>query len=251
MLTIINISAFHSFDVTKTHKAFSALYDQYDTNSIINSMSRCCGSTNFFAPYINYYRGQKHYAGLLESLLPRFQEQKIDAHHFLLDLLESFPFLKAIDANEFQLDALWSKRADLLSLKNVNSRIELSSIHFALYLLETAWNESLVLSDHHIERVEYLLENTSYNFIIVSNLDELHTNFILQQLRKLAPQISWRTDYDLSLKLRDELVQIHPRIRLCLPYHFKTNKTEDIIGKLTNNLAIPSNMLQLVSPRKN
>ena len=147
-----------------------------------------------------------------KKLIQPYKLGAISTAQFLQNLLQIFPFLRDVRADEEALDGL--------------NGGESYSHDFALSLLENAWNEIIDLDATRISRFRKLFAQAEIEPIyLISNTNELNVLKILRLLKQQNPLIPFYTSLDLSVRDSKEPIEIAPNIFLCLSYRYQLFKT--------------------------
>lgn len=147
-----------------------------------------------------------------KQLIQPYKLGSINTEQFLQNLLQIFPFLRDIAAEQEAMVGL--------------NGGESYSHEFALSLLENAWNEIIDLDETRISRFPALVAQSQAEPVyLISNTNELNVLKILRLLKKQNPDITFYTPIDLSVQESQEPIEIAPNIFLCLSYRYQLFKT--------------------------
>ena len=120
-----------------------------------------------------------------KQLIQPYKLGAINTEHFLENLLQIFPFLRDVAAEQEATVGL--------------NEGESYSHEFALSLLENAWNEIIDLDETRVSRFPTLVAQSQAEPIyLISNTNELNVLKILRLLKKQNPDITFKTPIDLS-----------------------------------------------------
>jgi len=206
MPIIVNLSSIHTLHpVSKSVDAFVRLCNKYSTGCF----SSC---PTLFKSWSNYAWVMYQYSMNEKKLIQPYKLGAISTAQFLQNLLQIFPFLRDVRADEEALDGL--------------NGGESYSHDFALSLLENAWNEIIDLDATRISRFRKLFAQAEIEPIyLISNTNELNVLKILRLLKQQNPLIPFYTSLDLSVRDSKEPIEIAPNIFLCLSYRYQLFKT--------------------------
>lgn len=147
-----------------------------------------------------------------KQLIQPYKLGAINTEQFLQNLLQIFPFLRDIQAEQEGMGCL--------------NEGESYTHEFALSLLENAWNEIIDLDETRAMRFPALAaQSKSEPVYLISNTNELNVLKILRLLKKQNPEIEFRTPIDLSVQESKQPIEIAPNIFLCLSYRYQLFKT--------------------------
>ncbi len=147
-----------------------------------------------------------------KHLIQPYKLGAINTEQFLQNLLQIFPFLHDVEAEQ----------ATMIELNGGESY----SHEFSLSLLENAWNEIIDLDETRVSRFPKLIAQSQEEPIyLISNTNELNVLKILRLLKNQNPDIRFNTSIDLSVKESKEPIEIAPNIFLCLSYRYQLFKT--------------------------
>jgi hypothetical protein len=147
-----------------------------------------------------------------KQLIQPYKLGAINTQQFLQNLLQIFPFLRDVVAEQEAMVGL--------------NGGESYSREFALSLLEHAWNEIIDLDETRVSRFPRLVaQSQAESIYLISNTNELNVLKILRLLRKQNPHIAFNAPLDLSVRESKEPIEIAPNIFLCLSYRYQLFKT--------------------------
>jgi hypothetical protein len=206
MPLIVNLSTIHTLHpISKSVDAFVQLCNKYSTGCF----SLC---PTLFKSWSNYAWVMYQYSMNDKKLIQPYRLGAIDTELFLQNLLQIFPFLRDVTAEQ-----------EIIAKLNEG---ESYSDDFALSLLENAWNEIIDLDETRAVRFPTLVaQSESEPIYLISNTNELNVLKILQLLKKENPAIEFIRPLDLSVRESKEPIEIAPNIFLCLSYRYQLFKT--------------------------
>ncbi|NDH08605.1 MAG: hypothetical protein EBY16_03115 [Gammaproteobacteria bacterium] len=153
-----------------------------------------------------------HYNMQDKQLIEPYKLGAINTQQFLQNLLQIFPFLRDVVAEQEAIVGL--------------NGGESYSHEFALSLLENAWNEIIDLDETRVSRFPALVAQSQAEPVyLISNTNELNVLKILRLLKEQNPNITFNTTIDLSVKENKEPIEISHNIFLCLSYRYQLFKT--------------------------
>ena len=206
MPLIVNLSSIHTLHPTsKSVDAFVQLCNKYSSGCF----SSC---PTLFKSWSNYAWVMYQYSMNDKQLIQPYKLGAINTEQFLRNLLQIFPFLRDVAAEQ-------------VAMVGLNGG-ESYSDEFALSLLENAWNEIIDLDETRLSRFPTLVAQSQAEPIyLISNTNELNVLKILRLLKKQNPDIAFNTPLDLSVRESKEPIEIAPNIFLCLSYRYQLFKT--------------------------
>ena len=206
MPLIVNLSSIHTLHpISKSVDAFVQLCNKYSSGCF----SSC---PTLFKSWSNYAWVMYQYSMNDKQLIQPYKLGAISTEQFLQNLLQIFPFLRDVAAEQEAMVGL--------------NGGESYSHEFALSLLENAWNEIIDLDETRLSRFPTLVAQSQAEPIyLISNTNELNVLKILRLLKKQNPDIVFNTPLDLSVRESNEPIEIAPNIFLCLSYRYQLFKT--------------------------
>lgn len=206
MPLIVNLSSIHTLHpISKSVDAFVQLCNKHSAG-YFNSCP------TLFKSWSNYAWVMYQYSMNDKQLIQPYKLGAINTEHFLENLLQIFPFLRDVAAEQEAMVGL--------------NEGESYSHEFALSLLENAWNEIIDLDETRVSRFPTLVAQSQAEPVyLISNTNELNVLKILRLLKKQNPDIAFKTPIDLSVQESKEPIEIAPNIFLCLSYRYQLFKT--------------------------
>ncbi|MDI1351912.1 MAG: hypothetical protein PSV35_03940, partial [bacterium] len=147
-----------------------------------------------------------------KQLIQPYKLGAINTEQFLQNLLQIFPFLRDVAAEQEAMVGLNGGQS--------------YSHEFSLSLLENAWNEIIDLDETRLSRFPSLVAQSQAEPVyLISNTNELNVLKILRLLKEQNPDITFNTPIDLSVQESKKPIEIAPNIFLCLSYRYQLFKT--------------------------
>ncbi len=227
--------------------AFARLLDKYSQGCCYNYGG--CFTTVTNAIWVGYKDHQNKNTLIIPSKLGN-----ISTENFFNGLLNIFSFMmdETLTFSSEDKARILSKKNQLLTIKNVS---ELTHRHYALALLEEAWNELISFTDADFKKFEYLFGKTSETdpTYLISYTNELNFHKILTTLKARYPDIDWETDVDLTTKPGVDVmepIKIAPGLYVQLSYIIHSAKTPDMLENLVSTLNADKRTIEVVSQFK-
>jgi hypothetical protein len=206
MPLIVNLSSIHTLHpASKSVDAFVQLCNRYSSGCF----SSC---PTLFKSWSNYAWVMYQYSMNDKQLIQPYKLGAINTEQFLRNLLQIFPFLRDVAAEQ----------EGMVGLNGGESY----SHQFSLSLLENAWNEIIDLDETRLSRFPSLVAQSQAEPVyLISNTNELNVLKILRLLKEQNPDIRFNGPIDLSVQENKEPIEIAPNIFLCLSYRYQLFKT--------------------------
>lgn len=223
MPLIVNLSSIHTLHPTsKSIESFVQLCNKYSSGCF----SSC---PTLFKSWSNYAWVMYQYSMNDKQLIQPYKLGAINTEQFLQNLLQIFPFLRDVPAEQETMVRL--------------NGGESYSHKFSLSLLENAWNEIIDLDETRLSRFPSLVTQSQAEPVyLISNTNELNVLKILRLLKEQNPDITFTAPIDLSVQENKEPIEIAPNIFLCLSYRYQLFKT---VGE--NRNANPHSTMSLLN----
>ncbi|MCR9191375.1 MAG: hypothetical protein NXI01_01795 [Gammaproteobacteria bacterium] len=178
-------------------KAFAELQANYAPPSFVSSIL-CCGMFGMPTYSYGWILSQIDW-----NLISQYKIGKMKTKEFLNNLLNVFPFLRAVNFSVEIKETLFKNREDLISIRDLSSLEELTHEHVALSLLEQAWLARMQFSEETNRKIQYFFdENPDDPVYIISNSNEMDCSASIKYLHAKFPSLPWRSNQELDLAIQ-------------------------------------------------
>ncbi len=177
------------------------------------------------------------YLNFKPSIIDPYKLGDIDTEQFLNKLLEQFSFLKDVELDEQDKQALGRLGPTTWAYQHNVANKE------AKALLELAWNDLIKLDDKYLRRISNVVDsaNRKNPVFLIANTNELNIHHFLYLLRENGYDL--KQSLDTSLKHQKQPLEVLPNVFLCLSYQYHASK---LSGQLDDEATEKDPMLKQV-----